>query len=57
MDLAEPVVRTAGGLVRGHRADPGGIAVFRGIPFARPPVGELRFQARSARRHPSPPSS
>jgi para-nitrobenzyl esterase len=45
MDLAEPVVRTASGLVRGQRTGPGGIAVFRGIPFARPPVGELRFQA------------
>src|SRR5580658_8675933 len=45
MDLAEPVVRTASGLVRGQRTGPGGIAVFRGIPFARPPVGDLRFQA------------
>jgi para-nitrobenzyl esterase len=46
MDVTEPVVRTASGLVRGRR-DPGhnGIAAFRGIPFARPPVGDLRFAA------------
>jgi para-nitrobenzyl esterase len=46
MDVTEPVVRTASGLVRGRRAGSGsGIAVFKGIPFARPPVGELRFAA------------
>jgi para-nitrobenzyl esterase len=44
MDVTEPVVRTASGLVRGRR-DAAGIAAFRGIPFARPPVGDLRFAA------------
>ena len=44
MDVTEPVVRTAAGLVRG-RAKDGGVAVFRGIPFAQPPVGDLRFAA------------
>jgi para-nitrobenzyl esterase len=43
MDVTEPVVRTAAGQVRG-RVD-GGVAVFRGIPFAQPPVGDLRFAA------------
>src|SRR5580693_5012222 len=43
MDETQPVVRTAGGQVRGRtEAD---VAVFRGIPFARPPVGGLRFAA------------
>jgi para-nitrobenzyl esterase len=47
MDVTEPVVRTAAGLVRGRRdADrTGGVAAFRGIPFAQPPVGDLRFAA------------
>jgi para-nitrobenzyl esterase len=44
MDVTEPVVRTASGLVRGHR-DAAGIAAFRGIPFAEPPTGDLRFAA------------
>ncbi|MEU9452166.1 carboxylesterase family protein [Streptomyces sp. NPDC048277] len=38
-----PVVRTATGPVRGLQEN--GLAVFRGIPFAEPPVGELRFAA------------
>ena len=38
-----PVIRTAGGRLRGTRE--AGVAVFRGIPFARPPIGELRFAA------------
>ncbi|MET0864011.1 MAG: carboxylesterase family protein [Nakamurella sp.] len=38
-----PVVRTSRGVVRG-RWD-GQVGVFRGIPFAAPPVGERRFQA------------
>jgi para-nitrobenzyl esterase len=50
MDATEPVVRTGGGLVRGRRSVEG-IAVFLGIPFARPPVGGLRFAAPS----PAPP--
>jgi para-nitrobenzyl esterase len=43
MDETEPVVRTAGGQVRGRTEVD--VAVFRGIPFARPPVGGLRFAA------------
>src|SRR5580692_11063152 len=48
MGSAEPEVSTSAGRVRGRVEH--GSAVFRGIPFARPPVGELRFQA------PVPPS-
>lgn len=36
-------VRTAGGTVRGRREQD--LAVFRGIPFAQPPVDKLRFAA------------
>ncbi len=43
MDVTEPVVRTTAGQVRGRSE--GGVAVFRGIPFAQPPVGDLRFAA------------
>ena len=38
-----PRARTTAGVVQGRREE--GLAVFRGIPFARPPVGPLRFQA------------
>ena len=47
--MDDPVVRIAGGAVRGRLE--GGVAVFRGMPFAQPPVGELRFAAP----HPVPP--
>ncbi|GDY72013.1 hypothetical protein SAV31267_014980 [Streptomyces avermitilis] len=40
---AEPVVPTAAGTVRGRLE--GGLAVFRGVPFAEPPVGDARFAA------------
>ncbi|MFF3372183.1 carboxylesterase/lipase family protein [Streptomyces sp. NPDC002680] len=39
----EPEVRTVAGRVRGRTED--GLAVFRGIPYAQPPLGEARFQA------------
>ncbi len=39
--MADPVARTRQGIVRGRRAD--GVAAFRGIPYAAPPVGERRF--------------
>ena len=43
MGSAEPEVSTSAGRVRGRVED--GNAVFRGMPFAQPPVGALRFQA------------
>ena len=42
-------VRTQGGLVQGATED--GLAVYKGIPFAAPPIGDLRWRA------PQPPPS
>jgi para-nitrobenzyl esterase len=43
MGPAEPEVSTRAGRIRGRIEH--GNAVFRGIPFAKPPLRELRFQA------------
>ena len=45
----EPEVAITAGRVRGRRE--GGLAVFRGIPFAEPPVGAVRFAAPRPVRH------
>ena len=39
--MRQPVVRVESGSVRGNIE--GGVAIFRGIPFAAPPTGERRF--------------
>jgi para-nitrobenzyl esterase len=46
---AAPVVQVTGGAIRGAVAD--GVAAFRGVPFAAPPVGALRW------RPPAPPTA
>lgn len=46
--FAEPV-RTQGGLIDGVVED--GVTVFKGVPFAAPPVGDLRWRA------PEPPAT
>ena len=38
-----PIVETSSGAVRGVRA--GDVALFQGIPYARPPLDDLRFRA------------
>jgi para-nitrobenzyl esterase len=38
----EPVVKTSTGALKGATSE--GIVVFRGIPFAKPPTGALRFR-------------
>jgi para-nitrobenzyl esterase len=54
---SQPVVDTSSGRVEGRRLDADGgtrpLAVFRGITFARSPVGELRFRPAE----PAPPWS
>ena len=40
-----PAVRVDGGQIAGVSADVDGVTVFKGIPYAAPPVGELRWKA------------
>ena len=47
--LIDPVVETQSGLLRGLANDAGTVVAFKGIPYAAPPVGDLRW------REPQPP--
>ncbi len=40
---ADPVVSVTGGQIKGRIASDGG-AAFKGVPFARPPMGDLRWR-------------
>lgn len=40
-----PVVQTTAGPVRGKRRSKGRIALFAGVPYAAPPVGDLRWRS------------
>jgi para-nitrobenzyl esterase len=48
---ARAQVKTSTGLLEGVPADEGRLRVFKGVPFAAPPVGPLRWKA------PQPPAS
>ena len=39
-----PIVKVEGGQIQGVPSASSGITVFRGIPYAAPPVGELRWK-------------
>ena len=41
---AQVQVRTEAGLVAGTNSADGKVVIFKGIPFAAPPVGELRWK-------------
>lgn len=43
--LAGNVVKVEGGLVEGVPAEIAGVTVYRGIPYAAPPLGNLRWKA------------
>jgi para-nitrobenzyl esterase len=40
-----PVVKTENGRIRGTTTSPGGVNMYKGIPYAQPPVGPLRWKA------------
>lgn len=42
MAMADPVVQTESGAVRGKSAT--GLNIFLGVPFAQPPIGDLRWR-------------
>jgi para-nitrobenzyl esterase len=44
-DLPEDCVQTANGIVQGITDHTTGIHMFKGLPFAAPPVGDLRWKA------------
>lgn len=44
-ETAAPILTVEGGQVQGVKADIPGVTLYRGIPYAAPPIGELRWKA------------
>ena len=44
-EQVSPAVKVEGGLITGVSSDVAGVTVFKGIPYAAPPVGDLRWKA------------
>jgi para-nitrobenzyl esterase len=49
--ILDPLVQTKSGLVKGIINETGSVVIFKGIPYAAPPVGDLRW------KEPQPPVS
>ena len=43
--MTPETVRTAQGTLRGRRSGDGAVTAYKGVPYARPPVGEMRWRA------------
>src|SRR6202166_599139 len=43
--LTLKAIRIETGLIQGYYSDKTGVSVYKGIPFAAPPVGDLRWKA------------
>jgi para-nitrobenzyl esterase len=43
-DLSKGIVQVEGGLIEGDVSSKPGVRVFKGIPYAAPPVGDLRWK-------------
>ena len=43
--ISDKVIEIEGGLIKGVPSDTEGVTVYKGVPFAAPPVGELRWKA------------
>src|SRR6266478_3239507 len=42
---AADIVRVSGGSLEGTRGTDSSVRVFKGVPYARPPVGDFRWKA------------
>lgn len=44
IDTENPVLKTEGGEIQGILSETDGVYIYKGIPYAAPPVGELRWK-------------